>query len=98
MQQPMISIRIIRSGSIEGRPVSLYPDNTQIDEPVDRTQQVVGRHVVLDAEAVKRFLHHRPLAHHQKISRQRDQRTSGCAALQGEFFNGIRPLSAMWSN
>jgi hypothetical protein len=42
---------------------------TQIDEPVDRSQQVIRRNVVLDAEAVEqRFLHHRSLAHHQPIS------------------------------
>ncbi len=38
----------------------------QIDEAVDRAQQVIGRNMTLDAELVEqRFLHHRPLAHHQ---------------------------------
>ena len=47
----------------------VFADITQIDEPVDRSQQVVRRNVVLDAEAVKqRFLHHRSLAHHQQVS------------------------------
>ena len=48
----------------------MFAKAVQIDEPVDRSQQMIRRHVILDAEAVKqRFLHHRPLAHHQQISR-----------------------------
>ena len=46
----------------------------QIDEPVDRAQQVIGRHVPLEAELVEqRLLRHRPLAHHRLVSlRQED--------------------------
>jgi len=44
-------------------------DAGQIDEPVDRAQQVICRHVILDAEAVEQcLLHHFPLAHHQRFS------------------------------
>ena len=47
----------------------MLAEPAQIDEPVDRPQQVIRRHVILDAEAVEqRLLHHRSLAHHQLIS------------------------------
>ena len=50
--------------------LQVLADAVQIDEPVNRAQQVIARHVILDAEAVKqRLLHHSPLAHHQHISR-----------------------------
>jgi hypothetical protein len=39
-------------------------DARQIDEPVDRSQQMVGGHMSTQAEAIKqRFLRHRPFAH-----------------------------------
>ena len=45
------------------------PDIAQVHEPVDRSQQVICRHMILEAEAVKqRLLHHRSLAHHQHNS------------------------------
>ena len=45
----------------------------QVDEPVDRAQQVIGRHVPLEAELVEqRFLHHRPLAHHRQVPRPQE--------------------------
>ncbi|MGB3796517.1 MAG: hypothetical protein WA957_09480 [Alteraurantiacibacter sp.] len=47
----------------------------QIDEPVDRPQQMIRRNMVLDAEAVKqRLLHHRSVAHHRLISAASSQR------------------------
>lgn len=47
----------------------MLADAVQINEAVDRTQQITRWHMVLDAEAVKqRFLHHRSLAHHQHNS------------------------------
>ena len=46
--------------------LQMLADAGQIDEAVDRSQQVIARHVFLDAEAVEqRFLHYRPLTHHQ---------------------------------
>jgi hypothetical protein len=49
----------------------MLADAIEIDEAVDQAQQVIRRHMILNAEAVKqRFLHHRALAHHQQISRE----------------------------
>lgn len=43
----------------------------QVNEAVDRAQQMIGRNVTLDAELIEqRLLHHRPLAHHRRILRQ----------------------------
>ena len=48
---------------------NMLADAFQINEAVDRTQQIIRWHMVLNAEAVKqRFLHHRSLAHHQHNS------------------------------
>jgi hypothetical protein len=67
-----MSIRIISSGSIEGRPTSLKVRTQvcanlgQVDEPVDLSQQMIVGHMPLKAKAVKqRLLHHPPLAHHR---------------------------------
>ncbi|MEN7538786.1 hypothetical protein [Aurantiacibacter flavus] len=67
----------------------------QIDEPVDRAQQVIARHVVLDTEAVEqRLLHHRPLAYHQPDLRLPAKIESGLHTdRKREFFNGIRARS-----
>ena len=49
--------------------LQVLADDGEIDKPVDRAQQVIGRHVILDAEAIEqRLLHHRPLAHHRHVS------------------------------
>ena len=49
--------------------LQILADAVKIDEPINRTQQVIFRHMILNAEAVKqRLLHHRPLAHHQHVS------------------------------
>ncbi len=47
----------------------MIADVRQINETVDRAQQVARRDMILEAEAVKqRLLHHRPLTHHQPVS------------------------------
>ena len=80
----------------------------QVDEAVDRAQQVVGRNVTLQAELVEqRLLHHRPLAHHRHVLPFHGRTESGLqTASNADFFNGIgaklmsalpprvRPLSA----
>ena len=41
---------------------------TKIGEAVDRAQEVIGWHMLLEAEAVEQsLLHHRPLAHHRSV-------------------------------
>ena len=65
----------------------------QVDEPVDRAQQMIRRDVILEAEAVKqRLLHHRPLAHHQPVSRfGRSIESEHHPNFKRAFFNTIRP-------
>src|SRR6185503_477051 len=47
----------------------MRPEVTEIDEPVDRAQQVVRRHVSLEAELVEQCaLNDLPLAHHRCAS------------------------------
>jgi hypothetical protein len=49
----------------------LAPDRSQLDEAVDRTQQVTGRDVLFQVEAAEQhFLPHRPLAHHGRVLRR----------------------------
>ena len=66
-QHPDHQFRIDRGTpdlAVEGPQVRA--DAGQVDEPVDRAQQVIGRHVPFEAELVEqRLLHHRPLAHHR---------------------------------
>lgn len=75
-------MRIISSGSIEGRHVAVVGRQVsayarQIDEPVDPTQQVIPRNVPLDAEADEQgLLHHRPFAHHRLNPSLTDQSES----------------------
>jgi hypothetical protein len=41
----------------------------QVDEPVDRAQQMIRRHVPLKVKALEqRLLRHRPFAHHRPVS------------------------------
>ena len=48
----------------------VFADAAEVNEPIDRPQQVIGRHVSLQAELVKqRRLLGLALAHHQPISR-----------------------------
>jgi hypothetical protein len=52
----------------------MLADAGQIDEPVNRSQQMTCRYVPLQVEAVKqRLLHHRPLAHHRPVSVLQEQ-------------------------
>jgi hypothetical protein len=45
----------------------LPADIGQVDKAVDGSEQMICRHMLLKAEAVKQlFLHHRPFAHHQQ--------------------------------
>ena len=54
--------------AVEGPQV--LADAGQVDEAIDRAQQVIRRDVPLQAELVEqRLLHHRPLAHHRLASR-----------------------------
>src|SRR6185312_10060364 len=54
-------------GAVERR--KMRPEVTEIDEPVDRAQQVVRRHVSLEAELVEQCaLNDLPLAHHRCAS------------------------------
>ena len=66
-QHPDHQLRIDRGPpdlAVEGP--QMRPQAGQVDEAVDRAQQVIGRNVALDAELVEqRLLHHRPLAHHR---------------------------------
>jgi len=58
-----------RSAHLAVKGPQMLADRGQIDEPVDRAEQVIRRHVPLEAELVKqRFLRHRPLAHHRPVS------------------------------
>ncbi len=48
---------------------ALRADIRQVDEPVDRTKQMIRRHMPFQAEVVEqRLLRHRPLAHHRPVS------------------------------
>ena len=69
----------------------MLADAGQINEPVDRAQQVISRHMILEAEAVKqRLLHHRSLAHHQLVSRfGRSIESEHHHNFKREFFNTI---------
>ena len=69
-------------------------DAGQIDEPIDRAQQVIRRHMTLEAEALEqRLLHHRPLAHHPPISRfDTSIESDRHGNFKREFFNTIHPL------
>ena len=71
----------------------MLADIGEIDEPVYPAQQVIARHVILDAEAVEqRLLHHCPLAHHHIVSTCLRITESGLHAhRKREFFNGIGP-------
>jgi hypothetical protein len=68
--------------AIEG--LQVLADAGQIDEPVDRTQQMVRRHVPLQAEAVEqRLLCYRPLSHHRPVSRT----CGNIESAPGDYFN-----------
>ncbi len=69
----------------------MLADARQGDEPVDRAQQVIRRDMILKAEAVKqRLLHHRPLAHHQLVSRiDTSIESERHDNFKQEFFNTI---------
>jgi hypothetical protein len=45
-------------------------DAGQVDKAIDGPEEMIGRHMLLKAEAVEKlFLHHSPRAHHRQISR-----------------------------
>ena len=77
----------------------MIADARQIDEPVDRAQQVIRRNMILEAEAVKqRLLHHRPLAHHRPVSRfDTSIESERHDDFKPEFFNTIRPIRRLAS-
>ena len=68
----------------------------QVDEPVDRAQQMIRRNMPLQVEAVEqRLLRHRPLAHHPTVSAcLRRHRINTLAPLQGRVFQQNRPNSS----
>lgn len=70
----------------------MFADARQIDETVDSAQQVIGRHVILDAEAVEqRFLHHLSLTHHRRVIRLSARTESGLHPnRKRDPFSGIR--------
>jgi hypothetical protein len=65
-------MRIMSSGSIEGRPVEAGQMLAQlgaVDEAINAAQQVIGRNMVLKPERVEQaLLHHETLAHHARSS------------------------------
>jgi hypothetical protein len=70
----------------------MFANARQVNEPVDRAQQVIRRHMPFQVEAVEqRLLRHRPLAHHPDISAclQR-HRINTLAPLQGRVFQHNR--------
>jgi len=71
----------------------MLADAGQIDEPVNRTEQMICRNMSLQVEAVEqRFLRHRTLAHHRLVSTcsQRIQ-SEQLNYFKAEFFNAIHP-------
>jgi len=83
-----MSIRIISSGSIEGRPIErlqLLPNIAQIKEAVDPAQQMIIRNVILKAEVVEQPLRCCLRPHH----RSRPPRKS-----QGKRNHGTTPRSS----
>jgi hypothetical protein len=66
-------------------------DASEVDEPINRPQQMILRNVILKAEAVEqRFLHHRPLAHHLQSPAARKTESDQYDDFNTEFFNTIR--------
>ena len=76
MQSPMISVRIISSGSRKPPRIAtiapqMLADAGQVDEWVDRAKQMICRNVPLQVEAVEqRLLRHHPLTHHRSVTSQ----------------------------
>jgi hypothetical protein len=59
------------NGAVEW--LELTPDVAQLDEAVDRAQQVIGGDVLVQAEAVEQsFLPDLPLAHHGRALRRQE--------------------------
>ena len=72
----------------------LAPDVARLDEAVDRAQQVVGRHMLLKAEAVEQsLLPDLPLAHHGRALLHRRTESALHRRLNG-FFQQNQPISA----
>ena len=66
-------------------------DVAKIDEPVDRPQQMIRRHVPFERELVEqRALRHLPRSHHRlRPPSLREDEISDQARRQAEFFNTI---------
>jgi hypothetical protein len=71
-----------------GRKATRGVFSTAREEPINRTKQVISRHVALQAELVeKRLLHHRPFAHH-RLNLPLGKTESGLyTASNSAFFN-----------
>jgi hypothetical protein len=67
------------------------PDTGQVDEPVDRAQHVIARHMPIEIELVKQCRLHRPRAHPSSPNPPRFERIeSGLHdASNADLFNGI---------
>ena len=78
--------------AVEG--TQLFAQARQIDEPIDRPQQVIGGNVPLQAELIKQLLlNHRPLTHHQHLSRcNANAESDQSHDLKREFFHN-RPIA-----
>ncbi|PAV72877.1 hypothetical protein WR25_24559 [Diploscapter pachys] len=111
-EHPDHQLRIDRGATrVTIKGLQLLANARQVDEPVDRAQQMIRRHVPLQAEAVKqRLLRHRPLAPHRPVSaylaeiesdHQHHCKTafstqSGQAGFEaGSFLPGFTPLSGI---
>src|SRR3546814_20743103 len=74
----------------------MLANGADVDEPVDRAQQVIRRDMVLEAEAVEqRLLHHRPLTHHQPSPAAGTTESDHQHDFNADFFNTIRPLPSL---
>ena len=65
-------MRIISSGSIEGRPIccktaSAIAKIIEVEMPVDAPEQVIGGDVIIEAEIVEQPSRRRLNAHHRRI-------------------------------
>lgn len=74
--------------------LQMIADIRQINEPINRPQQVITRHMISQTEPVKqRLLHHRPLAYHRCIPRFHGHTESHLYnAGKTDFFNTITPI------
>jgi hypothetical protein len=81
MEYPVISIRIISSGSIERRPVVLRKASTgsnavELEMAVDPAQQVICRNVIIKAQVVEELRRSCLTSHLRSILRKSMQRSN----------------------